>query len=312
MCARELGTRRTIRVVSLGQRRLIQFPKESRQDGIAETFDRQVRAFGRDGQFVLQSLTIGIVGLGGTGSIIAQQLAHLGVRQFVLVDPDVIEVTNLNRIVAATKNDVGSLKVDVAAKNITEISGNSNIRVVDGNIVQTRIARALIDTDLIFGCTDSHGSRAILQQIAYQYLIPCVDMGSTIIAAGEAIKGIFGRVQMLSPTLPCFTCSELLNAEEVRRDMMSDYERRLDPYIQGAYEPAPSVISINGTVASLAVTMFMAYTTGIPSKARYLMYNATAGTMRSVSGSPQDNCYICSKKGAYARGNSLPLYGRMD
>ena len=77
-------------------------------------FDRQVRAFGADGQLKLQRLRVAIVGLGGTGSLIAQQLVHLGVRDFILVDPDVIESTNLNRVANAFQDDIGQPKVKIA------------------------------------------------------------------------------------------------------------------------------------------------------------------------------------------------------
>ncbi len=54
-----------------------------------------------------------------------------------------------------------------------------------------------------------------------------------------------GRVQLLSPGLACLTCGGLLDGNEVRRDMMSEGERKQDPYLVGAREPAPSVISLN-------------------------------------------------------------------
>ena len=143
-------------------------------------------------------------------------------------------------------------------------------------MTRTAVARELRAADFIFACTDSHGSRAVIQQIAYQYLIPCVDMGSIITARAGQIAGIHGRVQALAPGLPCFTCCELLDSEEVRRDMMNAEERSRDQYIQGAHEPAPAVISINGTVTSMAMTMFLAMMVGVPSAARHLLYDARA------------------------------------
>jgi molybdopterin-synthase adenylyltransferase len=310
--ARELGRGTPARIVSLGEERKVIFDPERSDVAVHDTFDRQVRAFGAQGQRALSALCVGIVGLGGTGSIIAQQLAHLGVHKFVLIDPDVIERSNLNRVVFATEADIGTLKVEVAARHIRSLVPAATVRSVPGDLIHARTARELIATDLIFGCTDSHGSRAVLQQVAYQYLIPCIDVGSTIITKAGALTNIIGRVQLLSPGAACFTCSGLLNPEEVRRDMMSAFERRLDPYIQGAHEPAPAVISLNGTVSSLAVTMFMAFVTGLPSRPRYLIYNAISGTLRSVKAAAQENCYICSPKGTYARGESQALYARQD
>lgn len=311
--ARQLGTREYMRVIALGENRsLLTDPSLSLSGEKPEEFDRQVRAFGREGQEALERITVGIVGLGGTGSIVAEQLAHLGVRRFVLLDPDVIEITNLNRVVGASHQDIGKPKVDVAARYIQRISPVAIVKQISGDIIRAQFAKHLFDVDILFGCTDSHGSRAVLQQIAYQYLIPCIDLGTTITTAETSVSGIFGRVQLLSPGVGCFTCAGLLDAEQVRRDMMTAYERKLDPYIQGAHEPAPAVISLNGTMASLAVTMLLSYVAGVPSRARHIIYNAVNSTLRSVRVDPKPNCYICSAEGTYGRGDSIPLYARQD
>jgi len=311
--ARQLAKSEKARVIALGEHRtVISDPSAASGEAPPARFDRQIRAFGEAGQRAIQTLGVAIVGLGGTGSIIAQYLAHLGVRRFILVDPDTLEESNLNRVVGSAASDVGRPKVDVAGDAILRIAPTAEIQRVQGNVVRAHTALTLTEADFLFGCTDSHGSRAVMQQVAYQYLIPCIDMGSTITTAEGTLSGVFGRVQLLAPGLACFTCSGLLDSEEVRRDLMSPFERRLDPYISGERIPAPAVISINGTVSSLALTMFMAVVTGIPSDARYLLYNALKSTLRNVRVTPMNNCYICSRAGALARGNSVPLYARAD
>jgi molybdopterin/thiamine biosynthesis adenylyltransferase len=310
--ARELGKFSEVRVLSLGDYRVVRFEPDQSAAEVGEVFDRQVRAFGAVGQRRLAQLRVAIVGLGGTGSIVAQQLLHLGVRTFICVDPDVIESTNLNRVVGALPGDVGKPKVDVAARHIHAFAPEASVARVQGDIIRTRVARELLDADVIFACTDSHGSRAVLQQVAYQYFIPCIDLGTTITSASGVVSGIFGRVQLLAPGFACLTCSDLLHPDEVRRDMMTAFERKSDPYIQGEREPAPAVISINGTIASLAMTMFLAYVTGIPSKARYLIYNAMNSTLRSARSAAKSDCYICARSGAFAKGDAQPLFARLD
>lgn len=310
--ARRLGTKTPMRVVSVGPQVQVLTNPESASGSPSLTFDRQVRALGAMGQRHLESLTVAIVGLGGTGSIAAEQLAHLGVRKFILVDPDRLETTNLNRVVGARPDDVDRPKVDVASDMIRLIAADAVTRPVVGDVTRTPVARELRGADFIFSCTDSHGSRAVIQQIAYQYLIPCVDMGSIITARQSSITGIHGRIQALAPGLPCFTCCNLLDSEEVRRDMMNADERTKDPYIEGAHEPAPAVISINGTVTSIAMTMFLAMTVGVPSNGRHILYEARIPSLRAVSFTRNPNCYICSPKGVLARGDSQPLFARDD
>jgi molybdopterin-synthase adenylyltransferase len=310
--ARLLGTNEEVRVISIGAKRIVEFDPELEETAYSAIFDRQVRAFGVVGQQRLKRLQVAIVGLGGTGSIAAQQLVHLGIRRFLLIDSDLVEETNLNRIVDATKSDVGHPKVLVADRYLRAFETQVSSVPLVGDVVRDSVARRLLDADFLLCCTDSHGSRAVVQQVAYQHMIPCIDMGSTITQENESITGIFGRVQLLAPGLPCLWCSELLDAAAVRRDMTNEAERRLDPYIVGSRERAPSVISLNGTVVSLAVSMLLGVVAGAPIDATHVIYNARASTLRSVQGTPRPDCFICSTNGVLARGDSRPLFTRLD
>ena len=81
-----------------------------------------------------------------------------------------------------------------------------------------------------------------------------------------AVNAITGRTQMLAPGLPCLLCTSSINADAVRKELMSPEQKTVDPYFTGEGEPQPAVISINGTICSLAVTMFLAAVVGIPRK----------------------------------------------
>jgi hypothetical protein len=312
MRARRLGTDEGIRVLGVGATREVLSDPAHAPTTASKVFDRQIRAFGSAGQRSLQDLRVAIVGLGGMGSLVAQQLVHLGVRDFILVDPDTLEQTNLNRVVDAVTSDVGRPKVEIAGRYIRRVAGDATVALVQGDITRVGTARNLLNADFIFGCTDSHGSRAVIQQVSYQYLIPCIDMGVVIAVKDGRVTHIYGRVQLLSPGLACLTCGGLLNASEVRRDMMTPFERQADPYLQGAREPAPAVMSLNGTVSSLAVTMLLSVACGIPVGARHILYNALASDLRPVRAQPVANCYICSRSGSLARGDSWPFFARAD
>jgi len=274
-----------------------------------DLFDRSVRAFGERGQLSLSRMNVAIVGLGGTGSIVAQQLAHLGVKSITLVDDDVVEESNLNRVVGASLADVGDPKVDVAARMIQQISmGRVKTNAVSANILDLTGVNAILGKDFVFCCTDSHGSRAALNQLAYQFLTPVIDVGVRIDAIGGRIRAMAGRVQMLAPGLSCLVCQKLLDSEEVRRDLLSDEARRRDPYIVGATDPQPAVISLNGTVSSLGITMFLAAMVGIPSAPRRLNYRISDGIVKPVSSAPDPACVVCSsERGVLAKGLSWPL-----
>jgi hypothetical protein len=273
-------------------------------------FDRQVRVFGRSAQGILEKLRVAIVGLGGTGSIVAQQLSYLGVKDYLLIDPDTLEESNLNRVVGSTRTDVGQAKVLISQRAIRFVNPAARIETIQDSVLKNDIAATLVDSDFIFCCTDSHGSRAVLNQLSYQYLIPTIDMGMVISKSGSTVEQIAAKTQLLVPGLACLICGNLLDYEQVRRDLLSDFERKIDPYIPNHVEPAPAVISLNSTISSLAVTMFLNCVVGIPGNARFLNYNAITGTTRPVVFSQHPGCIVCSKNGSMAKGDTWQLPGR--
>ena len=304
--ARHLGAGAEVDVWEVGEH---VFLHSSAEDAVPpdERHDRQVRAFGAAGQRMLRRLHVGLVGCGGTGSATAPQLAHLGVANFTLIDPDLVEVTNLNRLVGAVPNDVGLPKVKVTERMIKAINPGAQVRALQADVVDADIAPQLAALDAILLCTDSHASRAVVGQLAYQHLVPTFDMGVSITARDGAVTHITGRVQMLAPGLPCLTCTGALDSEQIRREMLTPEQRAADPYIQGAREPQPAVISINSTMASLAVTMFLGAMTPAPAGARFQYYDGLRGTVRPATASQVTNCLVCSSAGALARGGSWPL-----
>lgn len=308
MLARILGRETALKVTGIGP--TFHFSASLSLGGVEETYDRQVRAFGEVGQKVISSLRVGIVGLGGTGSVIAQQLAHLGVRDFLLLDPDTLEETNLNRVVGATRERIGEPKVEVAKEMILRINPEASVEAKIKSVLQNSVLKQLVDTDFVFSCTDSHGSRALINQLAYQYYLPTIDMGVVIAVQEGKVEHVAARTQLLAPGQPCMTCGNILDAEEIRRDLLSDFERKNDPYILNATEPAPAVISLNSTIASMAITMFLSYVAGIPGNARFIQYNAITGISRPVIYSQHPTCIVCSRNGGLGKGDGWYLPGR--
>lgn len=307
--ARILGLDARLRVFGVGE--TLTFDAGTDPGEPSDQFDRQIRMFGREGQERLKALRVGIVGLGGTGSIVAQQLAHLGIEDFLLLDPDQVEFTNLNRLVGARRADVGSPKVQIAKRMINEINPEAHVATYEESALLAPVATRLNDVDFVFGCTDSQGSRAVLNQLSYQFLLPMIDMGISIVAARGHVTHIAGRVNMLAAGLGCFVCGQLLDPEAVRVDLLTDFERVADPYVVGSREPVPAVISLNSIVASLAVTMFLDAVLAICANARFITYNGISGAVRPASVSPHPQCYVCSKQGAFAQAGAWPLPGRL-
>ena len=309
-CAgRRLGKLEPLGVVQIGSKVELLYDPLGNSD-LDERWDRQVRALGRKGQAAIQGARVAIVGLGGTGSVVAQQLAYLGVSDFTLIDPDVVDETNLNRLVGATPSDVGLPKTEIAKRLIQAASPDASVSVVCRDVTDIDVAKTLIDLDAVFGCTDSHASRAMLNQIAYQYYVPLFDLGVGIVAKQGVVTHISGRAQMAAPGLPCLICASVIDPVAVRRELQTDVQRAADPYISGHNEPQPAVISLNSTMASLAVTMFMTALSPIPGEARLQYYNGIAGVVRAATLRADPSCVVCSRSGALGLGDKWPLPGR--
>ena len=107
-----------------------------------------------------------------------------------------------------------------------------------------------------------------------------------------------------------FGMSKLLDTELVRRDLLSEWERSEDPYIVGAHQAQPAVVSINGTLASSAVTMMLAALTGIPMSARHQVFVGEQGNLRAVESRRDPHCVVCSLRGFLGRGDQAPISWR--
>jgi molybdopterin/thiamine biosynthesis adenylyltransferase len=149
---------------------------------------------GRDSEQILRGLTIGVAGLGGGGSHIVQQLAHIGVGKLVIADPDQVEDSNLNRLVGATA-------ADVQAATLKTVASERLARGINPGIVVTSVTDRwqaghmhLRGCACIFGCVDSWSERDQLERFARRFLIPYIDIGMDIHELGDDEFTISGQV----------------------------------------------------------------------------------------------------------------------
>lgn len=308
------------RVMVVGKRlRVFSLGVDHTEDPISEVYDRQVRAFGAEGHRRLARLTVGVVGLGGTGSLISQQLAHLGVGHVIAVDDDRLEGSNHSRVVGSTPADVeaNTAKVEVAARLARSVNPDLRFEPIKGNITDERVARELRRCDLVFCCTDNQWSRAILNQLAQQYLIPVVDLGVRVVTkdeGGEArVKNAGGRVFVIRPGQGCLFCIEAIRPRLVAQEALPPEERAKqvrEGYIQGADVPDPAVISLNTVVAGLAATEFLDMVTGFMNPQRSfgsIEWEVLKGEVWRAAEYQRDHC-VCSPQGDYfAMGDGVRL-----
>jgi ThiF family/Prokaryotic homologs of the JAB domain len=228
---------------------------------------RNRQAFGAGTVKLLRSLRVAVIGCSGTGSIVIEQLARLGVGAFVLVDPDIIELKNLNRIPNSTLGDAdrGTPKVMVAKRMIDALGRGQGVLPLQMNLDSIEAVHRVAECDVIFGCVDTAEGRNLANRIAAYYLIPYIDTGVKLVADGQGgVETIAGAVNYFKPGGATLLergaiTSEQIRAEELQRTDPDRYrELRRQKYIQGIEEERPAVISINAFFAALAVNEFLA------------------------------------------------------
>jgi molybdopterin/thiamine biosynthesis adenylyltransferase len=209
-------------------------------------FSRQ-SFLGKHSDEVLAGTRAAIVGLGGGGSHIAQQLAHLGVGTIHLIDPDSIEASNLNRLVGATQDDVDNRisKVEIARRTILGVRPWANVRTD-----QTKWQDAdylLKDAHIVFGCVDGYQQRAYLESAARRYMMPYIDIGMDVTEISQNSYAVAGQMIMTRPGGPCLRCLGFITDKK-----LSEEENKY-----GDAGINPQVVWTNGTLASLAVGAFV-------------------------------------------------------
>ncbi len=237
------------------------------KEAVPEFARRHAQAFGAGTFNVLRRLSIAVVGCSGTGSPVIEMLARLGVGRIVIIDPDIVEEKNLNRILNATIEDArrGEFKVDVLARAVKQMGTGTEVVPTARNLYDAETVKAVAECDVLFGCMDSVDGRHLLNKLAVFYSIPYFDIGVKLVADGEGgVEQICGTVHYLQPDLSSLFSRgtytlEQFEAASLKRANPQEYEKqRKEKYIVGVQEDRPAVISVNTQFASVAVNELLA------------------------------------------------------
>lgn len=281
--------------------------------------ERTIQAFGEKTYKILSNLTIGVVGCSGTGSVVIEQLARLGIMKVVLVDPDIVEEKNLNRILNSTKEDVKKkkTKVDIIANALKKIQLGTIVEPYASNLYDDiKPLKALVKCDVVFGCLDTVDGRHLLNQLCTFYLLPYFDLGVKLEADGTGgIKQICGSVHYIQPskssllTRGVYTMADLRASSQYRKNPEEFHNLRKNSYITNVNVNNPAVISVNMQIASHAVNEFLnrihPYKSEHPSSYAASTIDITEGYIVNSSESDfKEDPYLKQKCG---RGDMLPF-----
>lgn len=302
-------------------------------------YDRQARLFGDAGQAILGRAKVGMIGLGGAGSLIAEYLGRLGVGSFVLADPDRAELSNLPRLTGASKWDAlgwlakernpgwlrrlagafATPKVMMARRNILRANPGARVEAIVGNFLEAEIAARFTDCDYLFLAADAMRARLLFNAIVHQYLIPGVQVGAKVQVdrnTGE-VNDVFSVVRPVTPESGCLLCNGLISAAKLQEESISEQERRGQRYVDDPDVVAPSVITLNGVAAAHAADDFLFYMTGLRNSdapASFVRFHPRSRQVWSDEPRKSPTCSECGQgsRSRLARGDArrLPVIER--
>jgi ThiF family protein/JAB domain-containing protein similar to deubiquitination enzymes len=218
----------------------------------------------------LGRLSACVIGVSGTGSIVAEQLARLGFGEIILIDFDKVEERNLNRILNSTVADAEAqaLKVKMFARAIRRYRADCHVIPVAQSIATREAVLAACEADVLFSCVDTAEGRHIADRVAAFFAMPLFDVGVAIptraAGSGRAIAEVCGRIDYVQPGGASLAdrgvySPATLEAEYLAKAAPEAHRQRVaEGYLRGMPEQAPAVIALNMRAASACVMELIA------------------------------------------------------
>ncbi|HVH15281.1 MAG TPA: HesA/MoeB/ThiF family protein [Candidatus Angelobacter sp.] len=215
-------------------------------------FSREISipGIGQEGLHKLQESSIAIIGVGGVGSAAAYYLSRSGVGHLRLIDQDIVETSNLQRLHAATANDLFHPKAEVMANKLKEATEWCKIEPIIETVTDKNGSELLRDVDLIIDGLDNFRTRYILNKSAFRNQTPYL-FASAI--ADQAHLALFNP-----PTTACLEC--------------------VMPHVTDKFEDSCETLGVNPSITGLTGAI------GAGAAIRYLLGNPGhwSGTLATV------------------------------
>ena len=188
---------------------------------------RFASAFGDEALSRLRAACVAVVGAGGTGSAAIEILARAGIGRLIIVDPDVVEHSNLERIHGSFPRHARTRtpKVVVARKWVNRVNSSVEVLALQGRLPQPEVIDAVVSSDIALGCTDQQHSRLALSDLAFRYLVPVIDCGVLLEGERGTVTGQIAQFVRLLAADPCVLCRNMIDPRRVAQELMSSDER---------------------------------------------------------------------------------------
>ena len=223
---------------------------------------------------LLQSHAL-VIGAGGLGSAAAPYLAAAGLGHITLIDHDKVELTNLQRQIMHTENNVGKSKVNSGKQFLQSLNSSIQIETIEAKATTSLLDELLPSVNIVLDCTDNFSTRHLINASCVKHLIPLV--------SGSALR-FDGQISVFdprNPTSPCYACifSPEESFEEVSCASM------------GIFSPLVGIIGAMQAAQALQVLIGF----GEPLVGRMLLWNGRGTQIDEIRISRNPDCPVCGK-----------------
>lgn len=235
-------------------------------------YDRQmmIPSFGEEGQLRLKKAKVTVVGAGGLGCPAALYLAAAGVGTLTIIDPERVELSNLNRQILHWTEDIGELKAVSVARKLEKLNPAVKVKVVPKRLTVKNVRGLIGDSDVIVDCLDNWHTRFLLNEACVAERIPMVHAG---------IRGLYGQMTTVIPyQTPCLRCILPETPPEEKRFPVLG----TTPGVLGVLEAFEAIKLIVGIGVSLA--------------GRLLVFDGEAMSFQEIRVERNESCSVCGGK----------------
>ena len=228
---------------------------------------------------ILPEVTVAVLGLGGVGSALCQSLTHIGIRNFVLVDDDLVEQSNLNKLIGSTPSDIGTKKSRIIKRLLSRISANTaKVKIVDKKLTRSNrmeVGSALSGASFVFSCVDNHLGREEINNFCVKNKKPFIDFGVGMAKSKDDISSLVGQIIFVNVGDPCLECYAMQNR--------LPYGSNKVPFIQ-----------IHQVLTGLALQEFLKHLTGFGKQYNMVYFDALRQSVKGLKPYPDSHrCNLC-------------------
>lgn len=273
---------------------IIRVQQEFDQNVTESRWNRQDEFFNQFPQTIsnvknLANKKVAIIGIGGTGSWVAQAVAMMGVGLLKIIDDDVVELTNLNRQPLFRESDVGKRKTAVTSQFLKNINPNLQIVEINKKIYNHSDLSFLNEVDLVVSCADYPSTKEvgiIISDYCYPRGIPAIIGGGYNTHIGSI------GITIVPQKSPCFRCY-IAQANKNTQDIEKDYQLIFEAKSTRNYGSLAAIAGLIGNYIALDIMKILTGFSEPSSEGKFIEYNFVKNKWKEQLIIADKNCKIC-------------------